>query len=944
MKKAKRRSWLWLLLVVVFGFSVSMSPIQSDVSAATGAPQIWTDGGNIHLRWRGDIGRTPAGTAAIAGWPQVEFGDVEAPAWLIAVRVGDLGSSQPRIDHVVSTPYSARLAASRQQVPRDAAGRSRSALAITPKGSLPKAPASILRSGHLRGTQLAVIAISPIWQTSQGLQAATDLVATIPNATLLSDDDVVHMLDSSRPFLAAVPPPSSSTSSVLCAIHVTNVGIQRVTGAALAACGVDPNSLDPSRLRLMDRGSELALDVRPSGEKLGSAGEVRFYAGAVGDRWNAGTIYWLYKGSSLGLRMPSRDAMPAAAAVQTTVKERGIWRSPQGYDPIFPGPYGDHWYSVDLLTGPGQPAATKTLTITPTLPLVAGTTVLTVTGTAYSGAEHQLRIGLGTLSKTVSWHSTGLFTHTVTFDATAATDVHLQLIPGSAPDGLEIDTLFWDRPATPSFSGKGAAFGGVAGTWRYQLRGLPTARTLYDVSDPQRPQILRFPAGTTSQFQDGPGARRYILGGPSTVQTPMLVPPTRVDLVKPLQADVLYIAPREFHSVLAPLIKQRQAQGYKAQVIDVEAIYDTWSWGQVSPDAIRDFLRYAAATWPRAPRAVTLVGDGTIDPRNYLGRNNRTLIPPYLAMVDYGGGEAACDTCYAQLDGDHPVMSPDADAIPDLQLGRLPVNTAADLKGVINKLISYETTDLAGSWRSRNVYIADNYRDATGKIDDAGDFAALSEQSVGLQPSGVDIERLYYDPWKRDSAGLPLPDPWREPDAEQAYQRTHALLSAGAGLVNYTGHSHYWQWASNLTSPPATHPYLLSLYDVDSLQNGTHLPIVLELTCLTGAFAEPAYSATTIDERMIVKANGGAVAVWAPTGSGLVFGHDALQRGFYRALWAQTATPRNLGVLTAAGYLEVFKASPCCQNIIYTYTLFGDPLTPALVFATHRTYLPAIGH
>src|SRR4029079_17964574 len=156
----------------------------------------------------------------------------------------------------------------------------------------------------------------------------------------------------------------------------------------------------------------------------------------------------------------------------------------------------------------------------------------------------------------------------------------------------------------------------------------------------------------------------------------------------------------------------RQAQGHRARVIDVQAIYDAWSFGQVAPAAIRDFLRYAASSWDPAPAFVTLVGDGTADPLNYLKRDDPNFIPPYLAMVDPWIGETACEACYARLDGADPA----ADPLPDLALGRLTVNSAAELKDVVAKIVSYEVSPLNVSWRSRNVYIADNFRDANNVV------------------------------------------------------------------------------------------------------------------------------------------------------------------------------------------------------------------------------------
>lgn len=74
-------------------------------------------------------------------------------------------------------------------------------------------------------------------------------------------------------------------------------------------------------------------------------------------------------------------------------------------------------------------------------------------------------------------------------------------------------------------------------------------------------------------------------------------------------------------------------------------IDDVWSFGQVDPAAIRRCMQHAAATWPRAPEALILVGDGTSDPHNYVGRNNANHIPSYLALVDPWLGETACEPC-----------------------------------------------------------------------------------------------------------------------------------------------------------------------------------------------------------------------------------------------------------------------------------------------------------
>jgi hypothetical protein len=208
--------------------------------------------------------------------------------------------------------------------------------------------------------------------------------------------------------------------------------------------------------------------------------------------------------------------------------------------------------------------------------------------------------------------------------------------------------------------------------------------------------------------------------------------------------------------------------------------------------------------------------------------------------------------------------------LPDLAVGQLPVKSEAELTALVQKLIRYDTAPAGGSWRGKAVFVADN-------ADGAGNFAAFAELSAAEQLAGIAVERVYYQPSvdaRPVSGGIA--------DAREARARTLAALNQSAGLVNYVGHSHTWQWA--MSDPAVTPSYLLGLYDVDALTNGDRLPIVLEMTCLTSAFQQPAYSGTTLDERLVLHPHGGAVATWGPTGLGIVHGHDALQRGFYRAL------------------------------------------------------------
>jgi len=907
------------MLLALFGLLllVPRAPGPTAAAALPAPPLVTPLAGAVRLDWRGapDVLR---GLAA-AAQPPVEIGGLRLPATLVALRIAGDAPIAPRIALLESAPWQGSLPAAERPVRQTIAGDPRPDLAGAPSPALPESPIVVLREGRMRGARIAVLALTPVFTQDGAMRAVTALRATIPGAAPLAQD-AAALLAQAGPFLSGVPGPTNpAVAGAAWSVRVAQAGIQRLPAATLTAAGVGLS--DPALLHLYHAGVELALEQRGSGASL----ELRFFALRPGDTWNAADTYWLTVEATAGTRMlPPRSAQPGTA-ISGIAREQGVWRNNTLYDSTMPGPDGDHWFAADLKTGPDLLPATLTATLTQTLGLAAGSTVLTVSGSAYTAGQHNLSVALGGEVHSASWSGAGDWSQAFTF-STNSPNATVTLVPGTAPDGLELDSVAWDRPVGLNVGGQGALFAGNVGIFQYQISNAAADRALYDVTNPRAPQPLDIPPGISTIFQDGP-SHQYALTGPGTLFAPALTKHTPFDFTTP--ADVIYIAPAAFASTLAPLIARRQAQGHAVRVIDVQAIYDAWSFGQVSPNAIRDFLRYAAGNWSTAPAAVTLVGDGTVDPLNYLKRDDPNFIPPYLANVDPWLGETACENCYARLDGTDPTLDP----LPDLALGRLTVNSASELAGVVAKIVAYESGPLNMGWGARNIYIADNYREPDNTVDSAGDFAALADISAAQQPAGVEVLRLYYDPTPT-AAGIPS----REPDAVRAHDRTLALLNQGAGLVNYVGHSSQYQWAS--TDPQKTPPYLLGLYDPDDLTNGARLPIVVAMTCLTSAFQTPNYSRTTLDERWLIKPNGGAVAIWGPTGFGVAHGHDAMQRGFYRALWAAPPLSASLGQLTSAGYLELFTAGSCCQDTLATFALLGDPLTKARVQPAQRVFLP----
>src|SRR5262249_25663267 len=128
------------------------------------------------------------------------------------------------------------------------------------------------------------------------------------------------------------------------------------------------------------------------------------------------------------------------------------------------------------------------------------------------------------------------------------------------------------------------------------------------------------------------------------------------------------------------------SQGYKVAVVDVEDIYDEFSYGVHTPQAVKDFLNWSYLHWPKQPQYVLLAGSPSLDPRNYLGLGNQDLVPTKLI-----------DTMKMETASDDWLVDFDNDGLPQMAIGRLPVRTVADATAVVNKIIAYDQTGTAQS-------------------------------------------------------------------------------------------------------------------------------------------------------------------------------------------------------------------------------------------------------
>lgn len=711
-------------------------------------------------------------------------------------------------------------------------------------------------------------------------------------------------------------------------ITLRETGLYRLTYADLLAAGLPLDTLDPRRLSIYRGDRELAIDVEGEADgRFDPGDQIRFFAEAVKSFYTDIDNLWLIVGARPGLRVAQRAVAPLGGAPAPSfaatrhVEADLIYRSsmPMASDV-------DHWYWGQMYVLHQTRVATMTVPFTVSAPLSAGAARLDFE--LWGGStdprvtpDHHVRVYVnGAPVGDVTWAGAVRATPRVTFDQGLLRDGENTLTlytPGDtgARDAVgrlwESNWLNWfDVTYDRAYRADGDAldFSAPAGSREYALSGWPGPDTLvYDVTDAAAP--IRLTDATVEASADGFTLRmadamtrdsRYYAAGAASLRAPLalaFVPPA--DLRAPSEgADYLLITHPDFLGGVQPLAQFRRDQGLRVRVVNVQEIYDEFSGGLLDPHAIRDFIGYAYFNWPGPPPAyVLLVGDGTYDFLDHGGSGARTFIPPFLANVDPILGETAADNRFVTVVGD--------DAMPDLHLGRLPVNNQTELAAMVNKIIAYEEAPAPGAWRTQAVFVADNN-------DAAGHFDALSDAAAAYMPPEFSVRKIYLG-----SADYPINQ------AVLAQQATLDAFNRGPLLFNFVGHSAISNWAAEI------------LFGVNSLPavSNTTYPIVLAMTCLEGTYQDPRFAG--VAESVVRLSGRGAVASWSPTGLGVATGHDYLHRGFYDALFNWDVN--RLGPATTAGKLYLFTkaqggdGSPRFRDLLDTYVLLGDPATRASV-------------
>ncbi|NIQ91672.1 MAG: hypothetical protein GWN93_22785, partial [Deltaproteobacteria bacterium] len=738
-----------------------------------------------------------------------------------------------------------------------------------------------------------------VWSPSVADEGSIDLSSFLQMAFLTPSmivNPIASVLSSAAILVRAIwAPPAAATPAYK--ILVVEDGIYRLTKTWLEANGVDVSTFDLSQVRIYNLGQEIAIYVYDeNGDDLFDPEDyIYFYAEAVEEsyaKYTTDNVYWLTLEGGAGApkRMAEIDSTPASGSVPSihsfTVhheEDRKYWARAPGGDSL------DRYFFDPYVIGPdvGYAGAGDPVSFDFSLPGVNGEGTLKIMMAGTWAPSHQVDISLnGIPLGTYSWSD-------IAFYEAAIEDV--DLVDGintvtleclTGVDSIAVDWFEVTYPRRFEANGDLLTFSHDTG-YRFQVSDFGTNNLLaFDITSPVNVErIINFdtidtggPGPYTLDFEPptGSGERTYLVLTADQVLDPVaIIEDDYGNLADPaIGSDYILITHREVgwdvsgdpYPWLTDLVALRQAQGLRVKVVDVEDIFDEFSYGMETPEAIRDFLAYAYTSWtPPEPQYVLLAGDSTRNPKNNpdpsLGIDTvTTYIPTYLTFTEHMG-ETATDEWFVRVSGD--------DAISDLYLGRLPAKSAAEATAMVNKILAYEDNFNTKSWEKDVLLLADDQRDGS-EYEYEAIFEIMNYDVSALLPAAMNDPITGY-----------LNDYF---DADNLKAEIIAQINSGTFMVNYSGHSSIQRLANH----KVTYENIFATADVATLTNSGMYPLFVSMGCLSGHFVYPEdWDYPSLAEALLRAEDKGAAAALMSTGLTTTEGQHILDTALVDAIFNQ---------------------------------------------------------
>ncbi len=450
------------------------------------------------------------------------------------------------------------------------------------------------------------------------------------------------------------------------------------------------------------------------------------------------------------------------------------------------------------------------------------------------------------------------------------------------------DTLVFGFPWITGVLSRTVILTGIAGSNVVIYKYAPTPKRVTNI-------LRQGSSPYTFSFTDtvSPGDR-YMVWSSTQVKTPTIVGVRTFQNLRDASrsADYILITSGRFLS---------QAQSYAAMiasadtlrttVVDVANIFDEFGYGYPTAESIRDFLKATSLWQPPLPSYVCLVGNGTYDYKHFVS-NPGIQYHPINAVPTYG--EPVSDPWLAVLN--------DASIIPQLYIGRIPVNSEDEFSRYAQHVQSY-LNGRNDDWNKRYMFFAGGDPTVAGQI---ASFQQTNESIISTMVNPAPIGGVAYDFYKTTN---PVSNYGPYTSAQ-----FNAAIDNGAVLINYIGHSGTETWDNGIGN-------------ISQLQNGRgRYALMADFGCSTAKFAEP--DIQCFGALFTLDPAGSAIAYVGNTALGYTTIATTLPPLFYKQFLVNQIS--ELGKAHLLGKMEAVNAlggpsSLLARVMMLTNSLIGDP-------------------
>lgn len=354
-------------------------------------------------------------------------------------------------------------------------------------------------------------------------------------------------------------------------------------------------------------------------------------------------------------------------------------------------------------------------------------------------------------------------------------------------------------------------------------------------------------------------------------------------------AEYLAVSVQQFFPSLRPHLGFiKNSSGLDTFLVDMSDVYDEFSYGYFSTEALREFLRTTQTRWQSPyPDYLLLAGSAAWDYRlshsTVLGiKFKKNLVPSY--------GSPLSDNLLSVFDST-------SSYIPQLVTGRIPAKTVDDLDRYLGRLSTYhsERYDL---FNKRALLLSGG-----GEEDQMNQFRTQHESIAANllgNPYGQQY-RIYFRTLNPPTFYGPFP-----------IDEVDANIKLGGVLISYVGHSGTFFWDNGVTTPSQLQ---------NTKRRGT---LITDFGCSTGRFGEP--DVDCFGEQFTLYPTGTAIGYISNSSYGFTSTASVAPNLFYESIFKDSVWQGATALrLAKVKMIQQFGNSSTNQLFSMTNTYFGDP-------------------